>query len=118
VAKDFSEQPVNKSKQNSAFPPNFVHSIDSTHMMFTAQECKQKGISFAAVHDSFWTHAADVDRMNGILRNKFIELHSSPLITNLHDNFVKRYPQQKFPRIPTAGDFDLSEIRQSTYFFS
>ena len=26
-------------KQASAFPPNFVHSLDATHMMLTALEC-------------------------------------------------------------------------------
>jgi hypothetical protein len=28
------------------------------------------------VHDSFWTHAGTVERMNELLREKFIELHS------------------------------------------
>ena len=36
---NLDEQPVNKAKNRSAFPPNFVHSIDSTHMMLTAIEC-------------------------------------------------------------------------------
>jgi DNA-directed RNA polymerase len=61
-------------------------------MMLTANQCHKLGITYAAVHDSFWTHAADVDHMNRILRDQFIELHESPLITNLSDNFVKRYP--------------------------
>jgi DNA-directed RNA polymerase len=30
---------VNAVKQSSAFPPNFVHSLDATHMMLTALEC-------------------------------------------------------------------------------
>lgn len=34
------------------------------------------GMDFAGVHDSFWTHAGDVDRMSEILRDKFIELYS------------------------------------------
>lgn len=34
------------------------------------------GIDFAGVHDSFWTHAGTVERMNELLREKFIELHS------------------------------------------
>jgi hypothetical protein len=34
------------------------------------------GIDFAGVHDSFWTHAGTVERMNDLLREKFIELHS------------------------------------------
>jgi DNA-directed RNA polymerase len=39
VLDSIDEQPVNKSKSKSAFPPNYVHSIDSTHMMYTAIEC-------------------------------------------------------------------------------
>jgi DNA-directed RNA polymerase len=61
--------PVNKSKQKSAFPPNFIHSLDSTHMMYTAEKCMADGVAFAAVHDSYWTHASTVDHMNSILRS-------------------------------------------------
>lgn len=68
VADSLDSQPVNKSKNSSAFPPNYVHSIDSTHMMLTAIECEKRGLTFAAVHDSYWTHAADVSLMNKILR--------------------------------------------------
>ena len=31
---------VNSTKQASAFPPNFIHSLDATHMMLTALECQ------------------------------------------------------------------------------
>jgi DNA-directed RNA polymerase len=41
VAGSLDDQPVNKQKQNTAFPPNFVHSLDSTHMMYTSLECKK-----------------------------------------------------------------------------
>lgn len=33
------------------------------------------GVVFAGVHDSFWTHAGSVARMNQVLREKFVELH-------------------------------------------
>lgn len=32
-----------KARQRSAFPPNYIHSIDSTHMMMTALECSKQG---------------------------------------------------------------------------
>lgn len=66
-----------------AFPPNFVHSLDSTHMMLTTLYCRQRGVTFAAVHDCFWTHAADVEIMNEICRDQFIRLHSQPIVENL-----------------------------------
>ena len=61
-------------------------------MMFTALECRKQGITFAGVHDSYWTHAADVSNLNSILRNQFVDLHGSPLIETLHNNFSSRYP--------------------------
>lgn len=100
VADNLDQQPVNKSKNTTAFPPNFVHSIDSTHMMLTAIQCQKEDITYAAVHDSYWSHAVDVDRMGSILRDKFVDLHGSPLIGNLNENFTSRYPNEEFPPIP------------------
>lgn len=39
-------------------------------------------VSFCAagVHDSYWTHACDVDLMNQILREKFVELYETPIL--------------------------------------
>lgn len=59
-------KPIMKARQRSAFPPNFVHSVDSSHMMMTAKRCADEGIAFAGVHDSFWTHAGTVTRMNQV----------------------------------------------------
>ncbi|RYQ95021.1 hypothetical protein Ahy_B08g090001 [Arachis hypogaea] len=65
---------VMAKRQRIAFFPNFVHSLGGTHMMMTAVACKKEGLNFAGVHDSYWMHACDVDRMNRILREKFVEL--------------------------------------------
>ncbi|KAK4463193.1 hypothetical protein QBC42DRAFT_305002 [Cladorrhinum samala] len=83
--------PVNRRKQLQAFPPNFIHSLDATHMMLSALECHAHGLDFAAVHDSFWTHAADVDTMNHILRDCFIRMHSEDVIGRLKAEFETRY---------------------------
>ncbi|ONM59720.1 DNA-directed RNA polymerase [Zea mays] len=70
-------------RQRTAFPPNFVHSLDGSHMMMTAVACKRQGLNFAGVHDSYWTHASDVDTMNKILREKFVELYDTPILENV-----------------------------------
>jgi DNA-directed RNA polymerase len=31
---------VSPQKQATAFPPNFIHSLDATHMLLTAMQCK------------------------------------------------------------------------------
>ncbi|KAI5283826.1 DNA-directed RNA polymerase [Ascosphaera aggregata] len=82
---------VSKRKQLQAFPPNFIHSLDATHMLMSAVKCDELGLSFSAVHDSFWTHAADTDTMNRVLRDAFVQLHSQDLIQKLADEFKMRY---------------------------
>ncbi|KAJ0900576.1 putative DNA-directed RNA polymerase [Helianthus annuus] len=105
-------------RQRTAFPPNFVHSLDGSHMMMTAIACKEAGLSFAGVHDSFWTHACDVDQMNHILREKFVELYEAPILENLLESFQKSFPNLEFPPLPERGDFDLKEVLKSPYFFN
>ncbi|CAD21670.3 DNA-directed RNA polymerase [Caenorhabditis elegans] len=121
-------------KQVDAFPPNFVHSLDSTHMMLTSLNCAQRGITFAAVHDCFWTHANSVDQMNEICRQQFVSLHSQPIVEQCSEWFKKTYltpkmakilPEkdfQKYSEIFTAniehGDLDIEKVKDSVYFFS
>ena len=74
------------TKQKGGFPPNFVHSLDSSHMMMTSLRCQKEGITYASVHDSFWTHACDVDKMNEV------------------GNVLKFFEKRK-PLLLTASDF-------------
>lgn len=123
---------VSKARQRTAFPPNFIHSVDSAHMMRTALACSKAGITFAGVHDSFWTHAGDVTTMAALLREEFASLHggkgegsgdsnsgnASDLLADLRAQLVEAYPGVDFPPVPARGDLDVSEVRKSRYFFS
>ncbi|KAF7554544.1 hypothetical protein G7Z17_g2828 [Cylindrodendrum hubeiense] len=93
VAYSVSDQtdPVNRRKQLQGFPPNFIHSLDASHMLLSALQCNELGLDFAAVHDSFWTHAADVDVMNGVLREAFIRIHEEDVVGRLAAEFEARY---------------------------
>lgn len=110
--------PVSTVRQQSAFAPNFVHSIDSSHMLLSAVACRQAGLTFAAVHDSFWTHAATVDEMNRILRRQFVDLHRRELLVELRDSFRLRHPNVQLPPLPERGDLDLDLVLEAPYFFS
>ncbi|CAL9079833.1 unnamed protein product [Musa acuminata var. zebrina] len=100
------------------FPPNFVHSLDGSHMMMTAVACKRAGLNFAGVHDSYWTHACDVDQMNRILREKFVELYERPISEELLESCQQSFPTLNFPPLPERGDFDLQDILESPYSFN
>lgn len=88
---------VSAAKQSSAFPPNFIHSLDATHMFLTALECQQNKLTFASVHDSYWTHACDIDKMSEIIRDTFIQLHSFDILRRLRDEFKERYKDHYVP---------------------
>lgn len=62
---DSYEKP-NVMKQKNAFPPNFIHSLDSSHMMLTSLRCERAGITFVSVHDCYWTHPSTVHIMNQV----------------------------------------------------
>lgn len=116
---DGDSRPVSNGRQKTAFPPNFVHSLDSTHMLMTAIKCLDEDcIAFAAVHDSYWTHACSVETMNRRLREQFVELYEQPLLDDLLQQLQLRFPNTKFKDIPKLGDLDLDVVRDSPYFFN
>ncbi|TDG46587.1 hypothetical protein AWZ03_007025 [Drosophila navojoa] len=137
MSMDMYERP-NILKQKNAFPPNFIHSLDSSHMMLTSLHCERKGITFVSVHDCFWTHACTVPEMNRICREQFVALHSQPILEQLSEFMKKTYSfsnadltndgsvedlsKRQLNRIlrqlPQKGDFDLRNVLDSVYFFS
>lgn len=66
-------------------------------MLMTALACKRQSdpLTFASVHDSYWTHAADVERLRHILKVQFVKLHSQPILKNLREEFIERYGKRK-----------------------
>uniref|UniRef100_A0A8C5LN70 DNA-directed RNA polymerase n=1 Tax=Leptobrachium leishanense TaxID=445787 RepID=A0A8C5LN70_9ANUR len=130
---DANERP-DTLKQKNAFPPNFIHSLDSTHMMLTALHCYKQGLTFVSVHDCFWTHADTVDIMNKVCREQFVALHSQPILHNLSIFLQQKYCQNldtnpnrstdtlrmllHFNQVPETGGFDLKQVKDSIYFFS
>jgi len=119
------------TKQKGGLPPNFVHSLDSCHMMLTALRCQDERMTFASVHDSFWTHACDVDKLNEFTREEFVTLHQLPILTDLKKHFDEKYTgldlrtpmkdgttKAKFPELPKSGTFDITQVLDSVYFFS
>lgn len=137
VVMDCYEKP-NIMKQKNAFPPNFVHSLDSSHMMLTSLHCERAGLTFISVHDCYWTHACTVPTMNKICREQFVALHSKPILEDLSKFLVQKYSYDKkeitndgsvidltkrklnliLQQYPNKGDFDLRQVLESVYFFS
>lgn len=109
---------TDKRRQKLAFPPNFVHSLDASHLMLTAESLFKREISFAAVHDSYWTHACHVDLMNAELRDQFVRMYEEPILENLYNSCNKRLRGEAIiSKPPPRGKLDLNAVKSSTYFF-
>ncbi|RLV88169.1 hypothetical protein DV515_00015566, partial [Chloebia gouldiae] len=130
-----SSQKPDTVKQKNAFPPNFIHSLDSTHMMLTALHCLRKGLTFVSVHDCYWTHALTVDVMNQVCRQQFVALHSEKILQDLSEFMLEKYCSssssstepiaqwqkrlmEQLSNVPRTGEFNLKQVMDSTYFFS
>lgn len=113
---------LDKRRQAAGISPNLIHSFDAAHMQRTILIGKANGIdSWAMVHDSFGTHAADVDVMHQCIREAFIEQYSEDLLTKFRDELAEQLPPElasQLPPVPPMGDLDLSVIRESRYFFA
>lgn len=111
----------NRQKQRNGIAPNYIHGLDSTHLLMTAHACvAQEGLTFAAVHDSFWTHASSVETMNRVLREQFVSLHEQDLIASLRSEFQTRYAgymQCVYIAEESAAGREINRLRAS-YFYS
>lgn len=117
VQLDEAGLPPRLSKQVNGIAPNVVHSIDATHMLMTARSASRLGITFAAVHDAYWTHAATADALGAVLRRRFVDLHERPLLGDLRREWQGRY-RLDLPELPAQGNLDLNAVLKSPYFFS
>jgi len=123
----------NKPKEKNAvgsrngIAPNFIHSMDASHLMLTALKCYEKGITaFSFIHDSFGTHAGDMETMSQILRETFNEMYSEDLLAKFVDDIRTQIPPElgeDFEKIvteykPEMGSLDVKCVLASPYFFS
>uniref|UniRef100_A0A8C7QDR0 DNA-directed RNA polymerase n=1 Tax=Oncorhynchus mykiss TaxID=8022 RepID=A0A8C7QDR0_ONCMY len=120
ITHDSKERP-DTVKQKNAFPPNFIHSLDSTHMMLTALYCYSAGLTFVSVHDCFWTHAITVDTMNKVCREQFVALHSQPILQELSNFLLKKYcsglaGQPALGRVLVVPNFFHLRMMEATVF--
>ena len=96
----------------SGIAPNVVHSYDAAHMASVIADFSG---CFGAVHDSFSTHASDVEQLLTITKEKFIEIYATE---NFFEEFKPMICRHEFNHPnPELGDYDVNEVRNATYFF-
>ena len=122
VAQDIPET-IDSRKQRQGIAPNFVHSMDASHMMLTVDSCVDAGItSFAMIHDSYGTHAGNAETLFRIVREVFVDTYSKHnVLADIRAHVANMLPDdalEDLPEIPTMGDLDLEQVKQSLYAFA
>lgn len=115
-----------RKRQAAGVAPNFVHSLDSAHLMATVNLGTANELyDWACIHDSFGVHAADVDTLHACIRESFVEQYTPDLMAKLREEIVTQLIEAKRPELaakvpttPAQGALDLAAVRESAYFFA
>jgi DNA-directed RNA polymerase len=115
---------LDPKKQEAGVAPNFVHSLDSAHLMATVNLGIENGLNhWACIHDSFGVHAADVDVLHACIRESFVEQYEPDLLEKFRaelEDQLSDHPEliAKLPTVPSRGTLDLAAVREARYFFA
>lgn len=108
---------VDVNKHVNGVSPNFVHSVDAAHLHMVTLAAQEEGIaSLAMIHDDFGTHAADIDKLQRIIRSEFVSLHETRPLESFRQQMINILGES-VPELPEYGDFDLQLVKKSEYFF-
>lgn len=94
--------------------PNYIHSLDASHM---ARVIAEWDGSFGAVHDSFSTHACDVDDLCQLTKHIFIDMYDFPNYFDMIERSIIN-PVELIVEQPALGQLNIQEVTNSDYFFS
>lgn len=105
--------------QVNGMAPNFVHSMDGAALRYYVRMAKAQGLnSFAAIHDSYGCHAADVEDMSRLIREAFVRMYEGgdahqTVLGWLASNDLAMPEGTEF----VQGKLDLSQLLIARYFF-
>ena len=103
--------PVDMRKTAQAMSPNFIHSIDSTHLRMVITGCDHDLVS---VHDSIGSRPCDYFTTARVIREKFALCHTQyDALADLCEAI-----KQPVPEFNEDNDYSALEALHSSYIFS
>nr|WP_047575736.1 DNA-directed RNA polymerase [Methylobacterium sp. ZNC0032] len=114
-------QKIDTRKQASGISPNWVHSLDASHMQRTIERCHAMGLrSFCMIHDSYGTHAGNAQVMANALREEFVRMYSEQdVLAKFREDLLEQMPVgTELTELPPKGSLDLSQVLESPFFFA
>jgi DNA-directed RNA polymerase len=109
---------VQVKKAENSIAPNYIHSMDASHLLFTAIGWGDKGMTnFTPVHDSFGCHACDIAELHKVVREQFVMMYEDhDYLAEFADGIAEYFPAVREEEQPWNGDFDFNQVIDSTYF--
>ena len=109
---------VNSRKQANSIAPNFIHSMDASHLQLTVCTAKDQGINhFAMIHDSYGTTVADAGVLFKTVRECFVKMYTEHDVLKEFAEEVSHLTEKELPELPRKGSFDINEVLSSLYAF-
>lgn len=99
-------------QMRNSISPNFVHALDASHLTLVALAMQRQGLDMVGIHDSFGTHACDVDAMQQSIREEFVRMYDK----NLLADFL--WEVGGIGEVPSMGKLQLQDVLESEFFFS
>lgn len=112
---------LDKRRQANGISPNFVHSMDATALRLYVLLAWENGVdSFALVHDSYGTLAADTDISAACLREAFVNMYAGvDHLSSFKNTLVEAVEKpETIPPTPVMGELDMEQVRHAEYFFA
>nr|DAQ74807.1 MAG TPA: DNA directed RNA polymerase [Caudoviricetes sp.] len=107
----FQGADYNRMKAINGISPNFIHSMDSSHLIKVVNAFNG---SVLCIHDSFGTHACDVPALRTELLRQFVDLYAH---YNASDHFVLSPENRTEIQFPPHGELSLDDILESEFAF-
>jgi DNA-directed RNA polymerase len=116
------------AKNKNAISPNFIHSLDATHLMMVIDRLDYIGVNYLrAVHDSIAVLPNHVDELDFILRDEFVNLYAEQdWLSDLEAQVRQQLDHDDEAQdaidmladLRVQGGLDIEEVRNSEYFFA
>ena len=108
---------LDANRQRLGVAPNFVHSCDASHQVAVLNmlETLVPGCSFGGVHDSFATHACDIEDLMVAIKSTMVEQYSAPVMAQFHAEASAQSPKP-LPEPPAQMGMVPSEVAEANFF--
>ena len=119
---EFPQNKLDPHKNVNGISPNFVHSMDASHLMLTVLAAAEQGVShFAMIHDSFGTCPGNAGAMFRVVRETMVKTYTeNDVIAGFYQGFADSLSEkaaEKAPELPPKGNLKLESILESQYCF-